>query len=182
MSMNNFFKKMHGVTKSPPSVSWAEIMWSWIGSFFGILMIAFIGSLAGLVGNDAIFLIGSFGASAVLIYGTPTAPFAQPRNLVGGHIISAIVGVLCFKMLPDLLWLAAALAVACAIALMHVTKTIHPPGGASALIAVVGSGTIHDLGFLYVLTPVAAGAVIMLIVALIVNNLAPARRYPQFWI
>lgn len=179
---NSIFSKMQGITKSPPSVSPTEILWSWIGSFIGILMVSIIGRQMGLIGHDTIFLIGSFGASAVLIYGTPAVPFAQPRNLMGGHIISATIGVICFKLLPEMSGLAAALAVSLAIVLMHLTKTIHPPGGASALIAVVGSVEIHELGFLYVFTPVASGAFIMLIVALIVNNLTTTRRYPQFWL
>ncbi len=79
-------------------------------------------------------------------------------------------------------WLAAALAVSIAIAMMHLTKTLHPPGGATALIAVIGGNTVHNLGYLYVLIPVGLGAVVMLIIALLVNNLAPNRRYPEFWI
>ena len=78
-------------------------------------------------------------------------------------------------------WLAAALAVSVSIAVMHLTKTLHPPGGATALIAVIGGPKIHQLGYFYALMPVAAGALIMLAVALIVNNLAPTRRYPEYW-
>ena len=65
---------------------------------------------------------------------------------------------------------------------MHLTKTLHPPGGATALIAVIGGPKIHNLGYVYVLIPVAAGAFIMLAVALLINNLAPTRRYPEYWI
>jgi CBS-domain-containing membrane protein len=79
-------------------------------------------------------------------------------------------------------WLAAALAVSITIALMHLTKTLHPPGGATALIVVIGGDAVHSLGYLYVLIPVTSGAVVMLIIALLVNNLAPNRRYPEFWI
>ena len=64
---------------------------------------------------------------------------------------------------------------------MHATKTLHPPGGATALIAVIGSDKIHDLGYLYVLMPVGLGAVSMLLVALLVNNISKSRRYPEFW-
>ncbi len=127
-------------------------------------------------------LIGSFGASAVLIYGAIKSPLAQPRNLIGGHIISAIIGVTCFKIMPSHLWLASSLAVATAIAVMHATKTLHPPGGATALIAVIGSTKIHSLGYLYAIIPVGLGAVIMLVVALLVNNIPKSRRYPDFWL
>jgi CBS-domain-containing membrane protein len=64
---------------------------------------------------------------------------------------------------------------------MHATKTLHPPGGATALIAVIGSEEIHRLGFLYVLVPAAAGALILVVVGLLVNNLASSRRYPEVW-
>lgn len=81
------------------------------------------------------------------------------------------------KQIPPMV----SLSVATAIAVMHATRTLHPPGGATALIAVIGSEKIHDLGFLYVLVPVGAGAMIMLIVALVVNNIAKSRKYPEFW-
>jgi CBS-domain-containing membrane protein len=79
------------------------------------------------------------------------------------------------------MWLASSVAVATAIAFMHATKTLHPPGGATALIAVIGSEKIHDLGYLYAVVPVGLGAIIMLAVALLVNNIPKTRRYPEFW-
>jgi CBS-domain-containing membrane protein len=133
-------------------------------------------------GGNHLPLIGSLGASAVLVYGAPRSPLAQPRNLVGGHLVSALVGVLCQQLLGHLPALAGPLAVATAIALMQVTKTLHPPGGATALIAVAGSEQIHRLGFLYVLAPVGLGALILLLVALLVNNIPSTRRYPEFWL
>ncbi len=162
-------------------VSISEIIWSWIGAFFGIAAVAGIHYTL-LSETDLVLVIGSFGASAVLIYGSPKSPFAQPRNLLGGHIISAMIGVACYELLAPHMWLAASIAVATSIAMMHVTKTLHPPGGASALIAVIGSNKIHALGFLYVVVPVITGALIMLIVALLVNNIPRERRYPKFWL
>jgi CBS-domain-containing membrane protein len=85
-------------------------------------------------------------------------------------------------MFGESLWLAAALAVSFAIVSMLATKTLHPPGGATALIAVIGGPTIHSLGFLYAVIPAGAGAVILLIVALVVNNLSRNRKYPEYWI
>lgn len=85
-------------------------------------------------------------------------------------------------MFPEQLWLAASLAVSTSIALMHLTKTLHPPGGATALIAVIGDYKIHALGYLYVLTPAGTGAIIMLTVALLINNIPKKRRYPEFWL
>ncbi|MBW1865587.1 MAG: HPP family protein, partial [Deltaproteobacteria bacterium] len=101
---------------------------------------------------------------------------------LGGHIISALIGVTAYKCLAGELWLASAVAVATAIFVMHATKTLHPPGGATALIAVIGSQKIHDLGYLYAIVPAGSGAVAMLIVALLINNIPKQRRYPEFWI
>ena len=178
--MGPYFRKMRGTTQSPPRVGWAEIIWSWAGAFLGIALVAFLNDKY-FEGTDLVLLVGSLGASAVLIYGALKSPLAQPRNLLGGHILSALIGVTAFKLLAPHLWLAAALAVATSLAVMHATKTLHPPGGATALIAVIGGPKIHHLGYLYALFPVAAGVLIMLLVALLVNNIPAARRYPEFW-
>jgi CBS-domain-containing membrane protein len=175
-----YFRKMGGTTQSPPRVSLPEMLWSWLGAFVGIGAVAYL-NYGPLETTTLVLLIGSFGASAVLIYGAIKSPLAQPRNLLGGHIISALIGVTAFKLLVPHLWLAAALAVATSIAVMHATRTLHPPGGATALIAVMGGKNIHELGYWYVLMPVGAGALILLIVALLVNNLATKRQYPEFW-
>ncbi len=176
----DYFHKMRGTTQSPPRVSPAEIAWSWVGAFLGIGAVAYL-NYHFLAGTELVLVIGSFGASAVLIYGAIKSPLAQPRNLIGGHLISALIGVSAFKLLYPQLWLAAALAVAVSIAVMHATKTLHPPGGATALIAVISGDNILKLGYLYVVIPVGAGAAVMLIVALIVNNIPKERRYPEFW-
>ena len=175
-----YFRKMGGTTQSPPRVGLSEILWSWLGAFMGIGAVAYL-NYGPLETTTLVLLIGSFGASAVLIYGAIKSPLAQPRNLLGGHLISALIGVTAFKLLVPHLWLAAALAVATSIAVMHATKTLHPPGGATALIAVIGGPKIHQLGYLYALCPVAAGAALMLVVALLVNNIPATRRYPEFW-
>ena len=177
----DYFSKMKGTTRSPPAVGISEIFWSWIGSFIGIAAVAYINYTI-VDKTDLVMIIGSFGASAVLIYGAVRSPLAQPRNLIGGHVISAVIGVTAYKLLPAHLMLAAPIAVATSIAAMHATKTLHPPGGATALIAVIGSQKIHNLGYFYVLIPGAVGPVIMLAVALLVNNIPKNRRYPEFWL
>jgi CBS domain-containing membrane protein len=150
---------------------------SFLGAFTGIALIALFHNHI-LTRYENIFLIGSFGASSVLIYGNIQSPLAQPRNLIGGHLISAIIGVTIYKLCPDLIWLTASLAVAFSIVFMQVTKTLHPPGGATALIAVIGSEKIKALGYLYVLSPVLSGSLILLVVALVFNNITPERKYP----
>jgi len=166
---------------SPPRASMTEILWSWLGAFLGIGAVGLLGRFL-FTGTDNLFMIGSFGASAVLVYGAPHSPLAQPRNLVGGHILSALVGVLCYQMFHPVPGLAEAIAVASAVALMHLTRTLHPPGGATALIAVIGSQELHALGYLFALVPVGLGAITLLIVGLLINNLSAHRRYPEFWL
>lgn len=180
MNIRGYFSKMKGGTKSPPGVGLAEIIWSWLGAATGIGICGYL-SIKYFEPADSTLLIGSFGASAVLVYGAITSPLAQPRNLVGGHIISGLVGVACYQLFGQVIWLAAALGVAFAIAAMLATKTVHPPGGATALIAVIGGEKIHNLGFMYAFMPAGLGALILLIVALVVNNLSKNRRYPEYW-
>jgi CBS domain-containing membrane protein len=158
-------------------VDYKEHFWSFLGAFFGIGIIAFIQSHQ-LLQAENVFLIGSFGASSVLIYGAIQSPLAQPRNLIGGHVLSAIVGVTVYKIVPDIIWLSAPLAVAFSIIVMQYTKTLHPPGGATALIAVSSTGKIPELGYWYVISPVLSGCIILLIVALFFNNLTSNRSYP----
>lgn len=153
-----------------------ENFWSFAGAFLGVGLIAFLQSA--LSESDNLFLIGSFGASSVLIFGAIQSPLAQPRNLVGGHLISALLGVSIYQLFPNIIWFTAPLAVGLSIISMQITKTLHPPGGATALIAVIGSEKIKDLGYWFVLTPVASGVFILLAVALVFNNLTPNRRYP----
>jgi CBS-domain-containing membrane protein len=179
--LRDYLKKWRGTAAgSPPRVHGNEVFWSWIGAMLGIGALACIGDRF-FAAQDLVLMIGSFGASAVLVYGAPRSPLAQPRNLVGGHMISALIGVLCWQLFQTWPGLAQALAVATAIALMHVTRTLHPPGGATALIATLGSAEIQRLGFWYVLMPATLGPLILLVVALLVNNLPQSRRYPEYW-
>jgi CBS-domain-containing membrane protein len=178
--MYSYFQKMKGSEKSPNMVSLNEILWSFIGSFIGIAALYYI-HFDFVAAMDLNLMIGSFGASAVLVFGAIGGPLSQPRNLIGGHIVSAIVGVFCYQLFPQQLWLASALAVSSAIAVMHLTKRLHPPGGATALIAVIGSSKLHSIGYLYVIFPVARGALMLLIIALLVNNVSSKRQYPKYW-
>ncbi|SFB43718.1 HPP family protein [Algoriphagus aquimarinus] len=155
-----------------------EHFWSFIGAFVGIGLITFFHSNA-LNSHENLFLIGSFGASSVLVYGLIGSPLAQPRNLVGGHVVSAIVGVTINLIFPSTLWIAAPLAVALSIVMMQMTLTLHPPGGATALIAVIGSEKVKALGYMYVISPVLTGSLILLFVALIFNNITSHRKYPS---
>jgi CBS-domain-containing membrane protein len=180
-SITDYLKKWRGTTAGcPPRVSNDEIFWSWLGAALGIGAVAWVAAQF-FTGPDLPLMIGSFGASAVLLYGAPRSPLAQPRNLIGGHLVSALIGVLCWKLFHDVPGLAQALAVATSIGVMHLTRTLHPPGGATALIATLGTAEIQQLGFWFVLMPATLGPLILLVVALIINNLPRSRRYPEIW-
>lgn len=172
--------KMRGGGTCPPRECPREVAVSLLGAFLGIAACALL-SAAVFEPLETTLLIGSFGASAVLVYAAIRSPLAQPRNLVGGHVVSALVGVACWKAFGGTPWLAAALGVSLAIVAMLLTRTLHPPGGATALIAVIGGPKIHALGFLYAIVPAGLGALVLLAVALAVNNLARARKYPEYW-
>lgn len=182
LGLKPYLGKMRGSAHGgPPRVRLSEVLWSWSGAFLGIAAVAWLNQWF-FASNDLTLTIGSLGASAVLVFGAVRSPLAQPRNLVGGHVLSALVGVTCWQWLGGEPWLAQSVAVATAIALMHLTRTLHPPGGATALIAVIGSDQVHAMGYLFVLIPATLGPLVLLVVALLFNNLPAARRYPEFWL
>lgn len=172
------YRKTRYILYKETLIDFKEHLWSFLGSFVGIGILAYVQSIH-FSGNDAVYLIGSFGASSVLVYGIIQSPFSQPRNLVGGHLVSAFIGVTVHKLAPDIIWIAAPLAVSLAIILMQITKTLHPPGGATALIAIIGSDKIKDLGYMYLISPVLIGVLILLLTALIFNNMTSGRTYPS---
>lgn len=174
--MNFFNKEFRKI--SLENIDKSNMFWAWIGSFLGIIAISYF-HMDILDDKDLTLVVGSFGASAVLIYGVPNSPLSQPRNLIGGHLLSAIVGVISYKLFSSNLFLATAIAVSTSILIMQLTLTLHPPGGATSLIAVIGGEQIHKLEFFYILIPVFSGALILFLIAFIVNNIPKNRAYPE---
>lgn len=158
-------------------VSHGERLVSAAGGFLGILFIllashAVLGDL-----DAALLIVGSMGASAVLLFGVPHGPLSQPWALVGGHTVSALIGVAVAMLVPHT-FTAAALAVGLAIGAMHYLRCIHPPGGATAISAVIGGPAIQALGFQFLLAPVLLNVAIILATAIAVNAFFAWRRYP----
>ncbi|KAG0246329.1 HPP family-domain-containing protein [Mortierella sp. GBAus27b] len=173
---------------SKPPSRLVVLVSSFVASFIGISIVASLNYNAQwFIERNTPVIAGSFGASAVLIYGAIEAPLSQPRNAIGGHIMAAVIGVSLYKlfnllsteMFDKLHWLLCALAVSCSLTIMQLTHTVHPPASATALIAVTGGPGIYDLGYWYVLCPIALGIMLMMVVAMLVNNVA--RRYPTHW-
>ncbi|MCL6636038.1 MAG: HPP family protein [Peptococcaceae bacterium] len=170
-AISGYFCKMKGGRCSNLSrLPARELLTTALGSLAGI-------GLVGVLSNhyQLPLLFPSFGASAVLLYAACHAPMAQPRNVAGGHILSALVGVTAYRLLGSEWW-AVAIGVTAAILVMAVTHTLHPPGGATAFVAVYSG---QDFGF--VLSPVALGVLCLIAIALLVNNLSPQRKYPEYW-
>ncbi len=174
--MNNLFKKLLHLLSIDSSVSSAEKLASTLGGFVGIFLISAI-SFYFTGASGAALIVPSMGASAVLVFAVPHGKLSQPWALCGGQLSSAAVGVTCFYLVPDI-FIASGLAVGLAIGVMHILRCIHPPGGATALVAVVGSAQIHALGYGYVITPVLLNTLVILVTAVVFNSFFPWRRYP----
>lgn len=158
------------------SITHREKLLSALGAIAAILVMA--GLSRQLIGAENLpFLAASMGASAVLLLAVPHSPFSQPWALIGGQTLAALVGIACAKLVPDPL-LAAALAVGLTVLGMFYLRCIHPPGGGTALLGVIGGAKIQALGFWFALTPVLVNALLLLLAALLINKLIPGRRYP----
>ncbi len=144
---------------------------SGVGGLITILVVAGLS----LELNVLVFIV-PFGASCVLVFGAPAAPFSQPRNVIGGHLFSALVGLACFTLLGSAFWIAA-LANGIAISVMVATKTVHPPAGATAFLPVL----MKNGAWLWAFYPVAIGAIIVVFIGIAYNNTIKARVYPSFW-
>jgi CBS-domain-containing membrane protein len=149
------------------SLPWGEVLRTAIGSFAGISLVAWLTYYFKIP-----LLAPSFGATAVLLYAACHVPMAQPRNAIGGHLISATLGVLTFQLYGQVWW-SIALGVTLAITAMVFSGTLHPPGGATAFVAVY---TGQDFSFVF--TPIAVGVSLMVLVAMVTNNLGKRGRYP----
>lgn len=158
--------------------SHTEKLVSALGAFFGILLV-FYSSAYFVTGTATYLVVASMGASAVLLFAVPHGRLSQPWALIGGHLVSAIVGVSCAKLIPDI-FISASAAVGIAVAAMYYFHCIHPPGGATALSAVVGGSAVHDLGYQFILTPVLINVIAIISVAICFNYLFKWRRYPAY--
>ena len=159
-------------------VGHSEKLISALGAFLGIALI-FYSSAYFLQGASSYLIVASMGASAVLLFAVPHGPLSQPWPLIGGHLISAAIGVSSAKFVPDI-FIAAPLAVGLAFAAMYYCHCIHPPGGATALSAVVGSTAVHELGYQFIVTPVLINVIAILSVAIVFNYVFKWRRYPAY--
>lgn len=157
--------------------SHAEKLLSALGALLGILAILFVsGEALGLQG--AALIVASMGATTVLLFAVPHGALSRPWPVLGGHMVSATVGVTCARLAQDP-FVAAALAVGISVGVMYYLRCIHPPGGATALSAVLGGAPVHALGYGFLVTPVLLNVLILLGMAVAFNRPFPWRRYPS---
>ena len=157
-------------------VSLTEKMVAALGGGLAIFSLV-IFSFWALPKSGATAIVASMGASAVLLFAVPHGQLSQPWPVLTGHFVSAVIGISCARYVPDIAF-AAALAVGASIAAMHFLKCIHPPGGATALTAVLGGSAIHELGYSFVVFPVLSNSVVMVLLAIAINGAFKWRRYP----
>ncbi|MDO9065168.1 MAG: HPP family protein [Sulfuricella sp.] len=160
----------------PTSVSRGEKFRAAFAAFVAVLIVALVSSQT-LSGAGLPIMLASVGASAVLLFAIPHSPLTQPWPLVGGHFISVFIGIACAKLIP-FVWLAAALAVSLSLLAMHLTHSLHPPGGAATLLPILGGSQVHAEGYHFLLVPVGLNVLVLLLMALVINNLRPGHRYP----
>ncbi|MDY0340688.1 MAG: HPP family protein [Coriobacteriia bacterium] len=170
-----YLQKLKGVSirSKEPSPVWRESVISGLGGAIGI------GILYALT-VDLEFVtcfMAPLAATCALIFGLPSSPISQPRNVIGGHVLSALVGIIVFSLSGQVTWWTMGLALGLAMVAMAMTHTYHPPAAVTALLPVLQEIT----SFTWVLAPVGVGALLLVIVALLYTNLFAERRYPVFW-
>ena len=170
-NMKKYLLKMRATSACPPRPHHRHILWSWLGGFLGIAMTGYLSHI-----TYSPLLMAPFGATCVLAFGVPDSPLAQPRNIIGGHFLSTSLGLIFLHLLGSTWW-CMALAVATAIGVMQFTRTVHPPAGADTLVVIMTGAS-----WKFLITPALAGAIILVICAVVFNNLAEDRSYPKYWL
>lgn len=167
-----FISKMKGKGGAVPAPfpAFKNVALAWLGGALAMAAITQAGEQLSLS-----LILGSFGASCVLVFGFPDLPFSQPRNVVVGHFLSSLTGLL-FLVIVGPQWWSLAMAVGTAIAVMMLTGTVHPPAGSNPVIIFL----THP-AWSFLLFPTLVGAVLLVLVALFYNNLARATKYPKYW-
>ncbi len=159
------------------TVTHRERLLSALGGFAAILLTAWVSRQTLGSTLPGLFLVASMGASTVLLLAAPHSPFSQPWPMLGGHLVAALMGITCARLVPDV-YLASALAVGLTVAAMFYLRCLHPPGGGTALLVVLGGPKVQALDYGFLFEPLLVNLVILLAATLVINNLIPGRRYP----
>ena len=156
---------------------WPARLVACLGAAIGITLTIVVCAGMPLAAADLPVIVAPLGASAVLVFAVPASPLAQPWPVVGGNILSSLIGVAAFQCLPGPA-VAAGVAVGLAILVMSLLRCLHPPGGAAALTAVIGSQGIHAAGYAFAFAPVAVNSIALVTVAMLFHR-ATGHSYPH---
>lgn len=149
-----------------------EIIKSFLAGFYSFITIGIL-TLLTYKTDLGVFLIASFGSTMVVLYGYPESPFAQPKNVFFGHVLTSVVGMFFLYFLPIPLYIVLPIAVGTGVALMMLFNVTHPPAGGNPIIIIVGSVSVE-----YLLSPIILGSAIMVIFGLVINRLILKKKYP----
>lgn len=166
-------KRLQGGGTLPPKPTMTHLLKGLIGSSLGILVLCILGQT-----TEVPWLMAPFGATCVLLFAVPSSPLAQPRNVIGGHFISATVGLIALYGFGDSI-IVMALAVGIATLLMLYFRAVHPPAGANPLVIILAGQSA--VGFDYLFTPVLIGSVTLVVIAAAVNNYGAEGKWPVYW-
>lgn len=165
-----FLSKLKGGASRPPATPPAAMTKAALGGFIAIALVALLSQASG----DP-WVLGSLGASCVMLFGFPDLPFSQPRHVIGGHVLSSIIGLACLTAFGATWW-GMAIALALALAAMMFLRVAHPPAGSNPIIIFLSAP-----GWGFVWFPTLAGALAIVGVALIYNNLTRETPFPKYW-
>lgn len=166
----SFLDKLKGGAARPPAPAHKVIALAALGGFIAIGLVALLTQTSG-----NLWVLGSLGASCVMLFGFPDLPFSQPRHVIGGHVLSSAIGLACLTAFGATGW-GMAIALALALAAMMVLRVPHPPAGSNPIIIFLSTP-----GWGFLVFPTLTGAVAIVIVALIYNNLTRDTPYPKYW-
>ncbi len=168
--IKTYISKMNEGGHAPSRTNFADAA---TGAFGGLICIFVLLCLTNYTG--APWLMASLGGSCVLVFVVWNAPLSQPRNIIGGHFISAVIGLSMYSLLGSGI-VSISLGVGLTIFCMAFSGVIHPPAGANPIIIILGG-----YGWSYLVMPVLIGALIIVLFGLLINNLRETRKYPMFW-
>ncbi|PHM35802.1 HPP family protein [Xenorhabdus innexi] len=165
--------KLKGGGKLPSKPSLSELMKGLAGGFLGILMLGYLSQA-----TEFRWLMAPFGATCVILFVAPASPLSQPRNIIGGHFLTTLVGLIALYTLGNSM-MVMALAVGAAIMLMQWFRMVHPPAGANPLLVLLaGQGAV---GFDFLFTPVLSGSILLVVISCLINNIGRENSWPIYW-
>ncbi|EOX4357309.1 HPP family protein [Vibrio cholerae] len=166
--------KFRGGGSLPPKPSSVQLLKGLVGGTLGILCLCILGDYSG-----SPWLMAPFGATCVLLFAVPISPLAQPRNVIGGHLISASIGLAALYALGDS-YVVMSLAVGVSIMTMQYLRAVHPPAGANPIVIILAGKSI--VGFDFLLFPVLSGSIILILISTLVNNYGVKEGWPHYWL